>query len=82
MKFLKQEPPLWLENMQKAYEDLGIDTKDPYSLLKLQLKRVNELINENNELLKKYPKQNRGLKITLTRLKQMKKMLEEQMGDN
>jgi hypothetical protein len=71
--------PLWLKDIEKAYHDLEIDKKDPYSLLKLQLKRVNELIDENRKLQLKYPKQKRGLKITLTTLKQMKKMLEEQI---
>lgn len=63
-------------------EELNIDKNDPYSLLKLELKRVNELITENKELQKKYPKHKRGLKITLTTLEMMKKMLEEQIGEN
>jgi hypothetical protein len=52
----------------------------PYRQLELQLFEVNSMIVRNKALQKTYPKQKGGLLIALTTLKQMKQMLEEQLG--
>lgn len=52
----------------------------PYRHLELQLHEINHLIVQNKALQKTYPEEKRGLLITLTTLKQMKELLEEQLG--
>lgn len=54
---------------------------DPYYALKLQLFETNNLIVQNKALQKTYPEQKTGLLISLTTLKQMKEMLEKQLGN-